>query len=98
LAVEFGKKFKTIGFDLSQTKIDACKRSIDPTGEVATKDLQSAVRQDGLEPTTDPCRIASADFQGFGLNVSRMIRWPMRRRPSTSTVSLDCVERSTPSG
>ncbi len=62
LAVEFGKKFKTIGFDLSQTKIDAYKRSIDPTGEVTTEDLKSAVRPDGLEPTTDPRRIASADF------------------------------------
>jgi UDP-N-acetyl-D-galactosamine dehydrogenase len=62
LAVEFGKKFKTIGFDLSQTKIDAYKRHIDPTGEVATDDLNAAVRDGGLEPTTDPRRIARADF------------------------------------
>ncbi|MCX7164703.1 MAG: nucleotide sugar dehydrogenase [Rhodocyclales bacterium] len=62
LAVEFGKKFKTIGFDLSQTKIDAYQRHIDPTGEVATADLRTAVRAGGLEPTTDPRRIASADF------------------------------------
>lgn len=62
LAVEFGKKFKTIGFDLSQNKIDAYKRYIDPTGEVATEDLQVAISVDGLEPTTDPHRIASADF------------------------------------
>ena len=62
LAVEFGKKFKTIGFDLSQTKIDAYMRHIDPTGEVATADLKAAIRADGLEPTTDPHRIASADF------------------------------------
>lgn len=62
LAVEFGKKFKTIGFDLSQTKIDAYKRHTDPTGEVAMEDLKAAVREGGLDPTTDPRRIASADL------------------------------------
>jgi len=62
LAVEFGKKFKTIGFDLSQHKIDAYKGYLDPTGEVATAELKAAVREGGLEPTTDPHRIASADF------------------------------------
>ena len=62
LAVEFGKKFKTIGFDLAQHKVDAYTRHIDPTGEVAAADLKAAVREDGLEPTTDPRRIASADF------------------------------------
>jgi UDP-N-acetyl-D-galactosamine dehydrogenase len=62
LAVEFGKKFRTIGFDLSQNKIEAYQRHIDPTGEVATQDLMAAVREGGLEPTTDPRRIASADF------------------------------------
>jgi len=62
LAVEFGKKFRTIGFDLSQTKIDAYQRHIDPTGEVDTGDLRAAIREGGLEPTTDPRRIASADF------------------------------------
>ncbi len=62
LAVEFGKKFNTVGFDLSPNKIDAYLRHIDPTGEVGTEDLKAAVREGGLEPTTDPRRIASADF------------------------------------
>jgi UDP-N-acetyl-D-galactosamine dehydrogenase len=62
LAVEFGKKFRTIGFDLSQAKIDAYRRHIDPTGEVVAEDLMAAVREGGLEPTTDPRRLASADF------------------------------------
>ena len=62
LAVEFGKKFKTIGFDLSENKINAYNRYIDPTDEVATEDLKAAVREGGLEPTTDPRRLASADF------------------------------------
>jgi UDP-N-acetyl-D-galactosamine dehydrogenase len=62
LAVEFGKKFKTIGVDLSQHKIDSYRGCIDPSGELATTDLRAAVREGGLEPTTDPRRIASADF------------------------------------
>ena len=42
LAVEFGKKYRTIGFDLSQAKVDAYRRFVDPTGEVATEDLRQA--------------------------------------------------------
>ena len=43
LAVEFGKKFKTVSFDLSRNKIDAHQRYIDPTGEVAAEDFKAAV-------------------------------------------------------
>jgi UDP-N-acetyl-D-galactosamine dehydrogenase len=59
LAVEFGKKFKTIGYDLSESKIAAYREFKDPTGEVAGEDLRAATK---LECTTDPSRIASADF------------------------------------
>ncbi len=59
LAVEFGKQFATIGFDLSQSKIDAYKRHVDPTGEVSKEDLQAANR---LEVTTDPAALKQADF------------------------------------
>lgn len=59
LAVEFGKHYKTIGFDLSRTKIDAYIAGFDPTGEVSSEELKSA-RQ--LEPTTDPAKLAQADF------------------------------------
>ena len=62
LAVEFGKQYKTIGFDLSEAKITSYQKHCDPTGEVSTADLQAAMRPDGLEVTTDPCRLASADF------------------------------------
>ena len=34
LAIEFGRKFTTVGFDLSAAKIDAYRRGFDPTGEV----------------------------------------------------------------
>ncbi len=59
LAVEFGKKFKTIGFDLSEAKIDAYRKHIDPTGEVPTEELQASTM---LEPTTDAARLGEADF------------------------------------
>ena len=62
LAVEFGKKYRTIGFDLSPAKIDAYTRYVDPTGEVSADDLKLAVRSGGLEPTADPCHLREADF------------------------------------
>ena len=62
LAVEFSKQWKTIGFDLSQARIDACCSGVDPTGEVSTEDLVATVRPGSLEPTTDPRRLVEADF------------------------------------
>ena len=59
LAVEFGKRYRTIGFDLSQPKIDAYRKCVDPTGEVASADLEAAQQ---LEPTTDASRLREADF------------------------------------
>jgi UDP-N-acetyl-D-galactosamine dehydrogenase len=59
LAVEFGKKYRTVGFDLSQAKVDAYKRFVDPTGEVSSADLKAAAR---LEPTTDPRALKDAEF------------------------------------
>ncbi len=62
LAVEFGKKYKTIGFDLSEYKISSYNQHRDPTGEISTADLKAAMRPNGLEVTTDPIHLASADF------------------------------------
>lgn len=59
LAVEFGKKFRTIGFDLSQAKIDSYKRFVDPTGEVSTEDLRAATQ---LTVSTDASTLREADF------------------------------------
>jgi UDP-N-acetyl-D-galactosamine dehydrogenase len=59
LAVEFGKHYRTIGYDLSQAKVDAYRRHIDPTGETSSEDLKAATR---LEPTTDPKMLEQADF------------------------------------
>jgi UDP-N-acetyl-D-galactosamine dehydrogenase len=59
LAVEFGKKFRTIGYDLSEEKVAAYRRHVDPTGEVPAEDLRAA---SGLDCTADPRRLAEADF------------------------------------
>jgi UDP-N-acetyl-D-galactosamine dehydrogenase len=59
LAVEFGKKYRTIGLDLSQEKIDAYRRHVDPTGEVSTEELKAATQ---LYPTTDAAALKEADF------------------------------------
>jgi UDP-N-acetyl-D-galactosamine dehydrogenase len=59
LAVEFGKKTKTIGYDITPAKVDAYRRHVDPTGEVSTEELKAARL---LEPTADPARLKEADF------------------------------------
>ena len=59
LAVEFGKKFDTLGFDLAKDKVAAYARHVDPTGEVSTEDLRAATR---LQCSTDPSIIGRADF------------------------------------
>jgi UDP-N-acetyl-D-galactosamine dehydrogenase len=59
LAVEFGKKFRTIGFDLSAQKVAAYREFYDPTGEVSSEDLRAATQ---LSCHTDPAMIAEADF------------------------------------
>ncbi|MEO6024750.1 MAG: nucleotide sugar dehydrogenase [Burkholderiales bacterium] len=59
LAVEFGKKRETIGFDLSTEKVESYKRFVDPTREVSSTDLQAAKH---LSVTTDPAQLAKADY------------------------------------
>jgi UDP-N-acetyl-D-galactosamine dehydrogenase len=59
LAVEFGKKFRTVGFDLSAEKVAAYREFNDPTGEVASEDLRAATQ---LTCHTDPAVLSDADF------------------------------------
>ena len=59
LAVEFGKVLKTIGFDVSQRKVEAYRDKIDPTGEVSTEELKAASR---LQVTSDAAALRDADF------------------------------------
>ncbi len=60
LAVEFGKKYPTIGFDLSTAKISAYRKGVDPTGEVLPEELLAA---GGLRFTTD-----ATDLRESGLH------------------------------
>ncbi|HMH16823.1 MAG TPA: nucleotide sugar dehydrogenase, partial [Burkholderiales bacterium] len=59
LAVEFGKKFRTIGYDLSESKVASYRRHVDPTGEVSGDNLRSAGQ---LSVTADPSELAAADI------------------------------------
>ena len=59
LAVEFGKKYRTIGFDLAAEKVGSYAKRIDPTGEVSDDDFKAASR---LEVTTNPRALREADF------------------------------------
>jgi UDP-N-acetyl-D-galactosamine dehydrogenase len=69
LAVEFAKKYKTIGFDINRTRVKALKKGEDHTLEVTANDLKSVLINDtesllkaevGLLPTADILDIQEA--------------------------------------
>ncbi len=59
LAVAFGKRIPTIGFDLNKAKIDQLNKYVDATGEVSKEEFEIAVH---LKMTLDPAAIGEADF------------------------------------
>ncbi|HVF65619.1 MAG TPA: nucleotide sugar dehydrogenase [Casimicrobiaceae bacterium] len=59
LAIEFGKAFSTLGFDLSERKVEAYRRGVDPTGEVGADEFKAATK---LVFTVDASRLREADF------------------------------------
>ena len=59
LAVAFGTKFPTLGFDLSAEKVESYKRHSDPTGEIPGDELRKARH---LEFSTDPSLLGTADY------------------------------------
>jgi len=59
LAVEFGKRYQTIGFDLSAGKVSAICRFEDATGELSAEQLKASTK---LCATTDAAALADADF------------------------------------
>jgi UDP-N-acetyl-D-galactosamine dehydrogenase len=59
LAVEFGKRHRTVGFDLNAAKIASYRNHVDPTGEVSGEELRAAQK---LTVTSDPAALAAADF------------------------------------
>ncbi|MCG8565700.1 MAG: nucleotide sugar dehydrogenase, partial [Desulfobacterales bacterium] len=59
LAVHFGQKYQTVGFDLKSEIVANCKIHQDPTGEVSRKEFEQAVH---FSATTDPGEMEDADF------------------------------------
>jgi UDP-N-acetyl-D-galactosamine dehydrogenase len=57
LALAFGRRRKTIGFDLSQTKVEAYAAGFDPSGESSSEDIRAAKL---FEPTCDEARLKEA--------------------------------------
>lgn len=59
LAVEFGKRMATIGYDLNESKLASYRRCQDPTGGVGEDDLRAASK---LKYSSKPTDMAPADF------------------------------------
>lgn len=59
LAVEFGKKISTVGFDINQERIDELSAGKDRTLEVASEDLKTATH---LSYTADLAKLKECNF------------------------------------
>lgn len=59
LAIAFGAKFRTLGFDISESKIRDYRRKRDKTGEVTSAEFDRAAR---LEFHSDPTVLKDAQF------------------------------------
>jgi len=59
VAVEFGKRRPTIGYDLSKRRVENLRHLVDVTGEVSTAALIEARH---WQPTTDPAELERADY------------------------------------
>ncbi|HEY1557872.1 MAG TPA: nucleotide sugar dehydrogenase [Kofleriaceae bacterium] len=59
VALSFGKKLPTLGFDIRQRRVDELKRGHDDTLEVTSEQLHAATK---LELTADPSRLADCTF------------------------------------
>jgi len=59
LAVNFGNKIATIGFDIKEDSIASYKKRIDPNDEVSEAEFKAA---DRIHFTSDPSNISKADF------------------------------------
>lgn len=59
LVVEFGKHGRTIGFDISESKVASCQRGVDPSRELADEQMALAKH---AEYTADGAMLAEADM------------------------------------
>ena len=58
IALEFGRKFKTIGFDINQQRVDMMKNNQDPSQELEAKDFEGS----DIQFTADLEDLKSANF------------------------------------
>ena len=59
LVVEFGKHFRTIGFDISISKVESCQKGVDPSRELSDEEMCSA---SNAVYTSDPKMLTEADI------------------------------------
>lgn len=59
LVVEFGKHLKTIGFDISKAKVEACRAGEDPSRELTSEKIKASKK---AIYTDEPAALAEADI------------------------------------
>jgi UDP-N-acetyl-D-galactosamine dehydrogenase len=59
LVVEFGKHFRTIGFDIAVNKVESCKRGVDPSRELSDEEMRASPH---AVYTADASMLAEADM------------------------------------
>ena len=59
LVVEFGKHFRTIGFDIARSKVESCRNGVDPSRELSDDDMRASPH---AVYTADPAMLAEADI------------------------------------
>lgn len=59
LVVEFGKHFRTIGFDIAVSKVESCLKGVDPSRELSGDEMRASTN---AVYTADPSMLAEADI------------------------------------
>ena len=59
LVVEFGKHLRTIGFDIAASKVESCRKGVDPSRELSNDEMLASLH---AVYTADPTMLAEADI------------------------------------
>ena len=59
LVIEFGKHFRTIGFDIAVSKVESCLRGVDPSRELSDAEMSQSPH---AVYTANPAMLAEADI------------------------------------
>ena len=59
LVVEFGKHFRTVGFDIAQSKVESCRKGLDPSRELSKSEMDESPH---AVYTADASLLAEADI------------------------------------